>query len=251
MNWLFDSHIHLSDAEYDSDMPYIINCMKKMKIKACCVSEDLLTSKKTIKISKNNEFIFPFVGIHPGKVEEKIEPILELINQNASDIAGIGEIGLDTTYVSTEDDFNQQEKLFKSQLSVAEKLRKPISIHSRKALDKIYEIIPSYSLKGMLLHWFDGNKKQLNKAMDMGFFVSFGPLLVYANDKQVLLSKTEVDRILVETDGPVKFARCFELKTAQVSFIPSVIFCASKVIRKPYDEFTAILEQNSKNFLGI
>ncbi len=251
MNWLYDSHIHLSDSEYNSDFHYILNSMKKMKIKACCVSEDLNTSKKTIELSKNNELIFPFVGIHPSKVDEKIDPLLELIDKNATDIAGIGEIGLDTTYVNTDSDFLRQEKLFRSQLSVAEKLQKPISIHSRKTLDEIYEIIPSYSLKGMLLHWFDGNKKQLKKAMDMGFFVSFGPLLIYANDKQFLLAQTDVDRILVETDGPVKFSRCFELKTAQISFIPSVIFCASKIVRKQYDELTAILEQNSKNFLGI
>ena len=147
MNWLYDSHIHLSDSEYDDNIHFIINSMKKMKIKACCVSEDLITSKKTIEISKNNELIFPFVGIHPGKAEEKLEPVLELIKKNASDIAGIGEIGLDPTYVKNESDFPRQEKLFRSQLSVAEKLQKPISIHSRKSLDEIYDIIPSYSLK--------------------------------------------------------------------------------------------------------
>ena len=251
MNWLLDSHIHLSDPEYDSDIPYIIKCMKKMHIKACCVSEDLLSSKKTIDLSKKTELILPFVGIHPGKADEKLEPVQELINKNISDIAGIGEIGLDSTYVSSELEFQRQEDLFRDQLAIAEKTQKPISIHSRKTLDKIYEIIPSYSLRGMVLHWFDGSKQQLTKAMDLGFFVSFGPLLVYAKDKQVLLSKTEINRILVETDGPVKFSRCFALKPAQVSFIPSIIFCASKVLRKPYDEFSAILEKNSNDFLGI
>jgi TatD DNase family protein len=251
MNWLLDSHIHLSDPEYDSDIPYIIKCMEKMHIKACCVSEDLLSSKKTIGLSKKTELIFPFVGIHPGKADEKLEPILELINQNIGGIAGIGEIGLDSTYVSSESEFQRQEQLFRGQLAIAEKIQKPISIHSRKTLDKIYEIIPSYSLRGMVLHWFDGNKQQLTKAMDLGFFVSFGPLLVYAKDKQFLLSKTEINRILVETDGPVKFSRCFALKPAQVSFIPSIIFCASKVLRMPYDEFSDILEKNSNDFLGI
>lgn len=251
MNWLLDSHIHLSDPEYDSDIPYIIKCMEKMHIKACCVSEDLLSSKKTIDLSKKTELIFPFVGIHPGKADEKLEPILELINQNIGGIAGIGEIGLDSTYVSSESEFQRQEQLFRGQLVIAEKIQKPISIHSRKTLDKIYEIIPSYSLRGMVLHWFDGSKQQLTKAMDLGFFVSFGPLLLYAKDKQVLLSKTEINRILVETDGPVKFSRCFALKPAQVSFIPSIIFCASKVLRKSYDEFSAILEKNSNDFLGI
>lgn len=249
MHWLYDAHIHLSDSEYDSDFNYIINSMKKMKIKACCVSEDLQTSKKTLEISKKSELILPFIGIHPGNTEEKIESILELIEKNKQTIAGIGEIGLDTTYENS--NFSKQEKLFKSQLEIAEKIGKPISIHSRKALDEIFEIIPSYSIKGMLLHWFDGNKKQLKKAMEMEFFVSYGPLLIYANDKQSLLTLTDQDRILVETDGPVKFSRCFELKSAQISFIPSVIFSASKILRKPYDEFTSILEKNSMHFLGI
>jgi TatD DNase family protein len=251
MTWLIDSHIHLSDPQYDSDIPNIITCMKKMHIKVCCVSEDLHSSKKTIQLSKNTELILPFVGIHPSKAHEKLEPIIELINKNSGDISGIGEIGLDPTYVSSESEIQRQENLFREQLSLAEKLRKPVSIHSRKSLDKIYEIIPSYSIRGMLLHWFDGNKNQLKHAMDMGFFVSYGPLLVYAKDKQLLLSKTHIDRILVETDGPVKFSRCFGLKTAQISFIPSIIFCASKVLRKPYDEFAAILENNSNAFLGI
>lgn len=251
MNWLIDSHIHLSDPEYDSDIPFIVKLMEVLHIKACCVSEDLLSSKKSLELSKKSELIFPFVGIHPGKSTETFEPMQELINKNNSKIAGIGEIGLDSTYVSSPSEFQRQEELFKEQLGLAEKLQKPISIHSRKTLDKIYEIIPSYSLKGKVLHWFDGNKQQLSKAMDLGFYVSFGPLLVYANDKQALLPKTELDRILVETDGPVKFSRCFSLKTAQVSFIPSVIFCASKTLKKTYDEMSIILENNSNAFLGI
>jgi TatD DNase family protein len=251
MTWLTDSHIHLSDPQYDSDIPNILTCMRKMYIKACCVSEDLLSSKKTIQLSKISELILPFVGIHPSKAHEKLEPLIELINKNSGEISGIGEIGLDPTYVSSEFEAKRQEKLFRNQLSLAEKLHKPISIHSRKSLDKIYEIIPSYSIRGMLLHWFDGSKNQLKQAMDMGFFVSYGPLLVYAKDKQLLLSKTQIDRILVETDGPVKFSRCFGLKTAQISFIPSIIFCASKVLRKSYDEFASILERNSNDFLSI
>ena len=82
-------------------------------------------------------------------------------------------------------------------------------------------------------------------------FVSFGPVMVYANDKQTLLSKTDEEKILVETDGPVRFSRCFEMKQAQIGFIPSVIFCASKILNKPYDEMVSLLEKNSKIFLGI
>ena len=52
MNWLFDAHIHLSDPEYQSDIPLIIESMNKHNIKACCVSMDLDTCKNTMKLSE-------------------------------------------------------------------------------------------------------------------------------------------------------------------------------------------------------
>ena len=127
-------------------------------------------------------------------------------------LRGIGEIGLDPTYVKSDADKKNQLQVFESLLDVAEKYQKPISIHSRKSLDDIFGLMTSYQTKKALLHWFDGSKKQLQKAMDMDFFVSYGPVMVYANDKQTLLSKTNEEKILVETDGPVVFGKCFEMK---------------------------------------
>jgi len=251
MTWLFDSHIHLSDSAYDEDLNYIIKGMEHMKIKACCVSMDFLNSKKTLEISKQSELIFPFIGIHPECANDDLDEMISLIQDNIDIISGIGEIGLDPTYIQSDDDKKNQFRVFESLLSVAEKYQKPISIHSRKSLDDIFEIMTSYKTKHALLHWFDGSKKQLQKAMDMDFFVSYGPVMIYANDKQTLLTKTNEEKILVETDGPVRFSKCFEMKPAQISFIPSVVFCSSKILDKQYDEMTSILERNSKNFLGI
>ena len=145
----------------------------------------------------------------------------------------------------------KQVDVFKKHLELAEKLGKPISVHSRKTLEDIFEILNSYSIKRVLLHWFDGRKSQLQKAMDLGYYVSFGPLLLYANDKQTLISKARRDRILIETDGPVRFSGCFGMKTAQITFLQSIIFCASKILGLKYNEMEDVLEKNSLNYLGI
>ena len=87
--------------------------------------------------------------------------------------------------------------------------------------------------------------------MEMGLYVSYGPVAVYANDKQSLIAKTEESRILVETDGPVPFSRCFEMKPGQVTFIPSVIFCVSKAIRRSFVETASMIEENTNKYLGI
>ena len=187
MNWLYDSHIHLSDPEYESDISNIINVMDILKLKACCVSMDYDTSISTLNLSKKSDNILPFIGVHPEMAQKNTSLVLEMIETKNKEIAGIGEIGLDKTYITNQDEWTVQKKVFSDQLSLAEKFNKPVSIHSRKTLDEIFEIIPSFKIKGILLHWFDGNKNQLKHAMDSGFFISYGPVLIYANDKLSLI----------------------------------------------------------------
>ncbi len=249
MTWLYDAHIHLSDLEYEQDIPLILNSMKKLHIKACCVSMDYDSSKKTLELGNESDSILPFIGMHPEKAQDDTESMFRLIEENNEKISGIGEIGLDHTYSNSEEELLKQKEVFRTHLSFAEKFRKPVSIHSRKTLDEILEILPSYNIPSILLHWFDGSKKQLQQAMGLDYYVSFGPVMVYSKDKQVLLSKSNKDKILVETDGPVRFSRCFSNRIAQISFIPSVIFCASKVLGINYENMCRILEENSQRFL--
>ena len=251
MSWIYDAHIHLSDLEYKSDIDMILNYMNLLKIKACCVSMDFETSNETMNLYEKSKNILPFIGLHPEMAQKEPSSVYNLIEKNHKIITGIGEIGLDRTYIDSDDEWNVQKEVFSKQLSLAEKFNKPVSIHSRKTLGDIFEILPSYKIPGILLHWFDGNKSQLRTAMDNKYFVSYGPLLVYANDKQVLLTKTDPCQLLVETDGPVKFSHCFAYKTTEIMFVPSIIFCASKILHTSYEKLLAQIEDNSKKFLGI
>jgi TatD DNase family protein len=251
MNWLTDAHIHLSDDEFKPELQFMLTAMDKMGLRACCVSMDYSSSNATLSLSEQSPLVLPFLGIHPEKANGDLESVVNLIMENSNKISGIGEIGLDKTYVSDDAGFDRQVSVFEKMLSLAEKLEKPISVHSRRTLEEIFSILPSYRLKGVLLHWFAGNKKQLQKAMDIDSYVSYGPAMVYSQDKQILLSQTESSKILLETDGPVKFSKCFGYKTAQITFMPSVLFCASQILGKRYDEMLEIVEKNTNSYLGI
>ncbi|MEW6042792.1 MAG: TatD family hydrolase [Thermoproteota archaeon] len=251
MALIFDAHIHLSDDEFKDDIGFILHSMEKLGIKACSVSMDNNSSQITLELAKKSQAVLPFIGIHPEKAHDDLDSMMQLIQKNSASIAGIGEIGLDKTYVTDEEGFKRQKMVFTKLLEEAERIGKPVSVHSRRTLDEILAIIPSYRIRGLLLHWFDGNKTQLRKSMELGCFVSYGPVSVYSHDKQTLISITDKSRILVETDGPVKFSHCFGMKPAQPSFIPSVIFCISKIFGTSYDDCVSILETNSKNYLGI
>ncbi|MBM3904104.1 MAG: TatD family deoxyribonuclease [Thaumarchaeota archaeon] len=248
---LYDAHIHLSDPEYESEIGLVINSMHQIGIKTCAVSMDVQSSNVTLNLAKKSNHVLPFIGIHPEKASDDLDSMTSLIEQNAKTLSGIGEIGLDKTYTKTDEDFARQKQVFTKLLEMAEKYHKPVSVHSRATLDEIFQIMPSYKIPGFLLHWFAGSKKQLGQAMDLGCYVSYGPVSVYSQDKQVLISLTNKDKILVETDGPVRFSRCFDMKSAHPSFIPSVVFCISKILGISYNEAEDMLETNSKQYLGI
>lgn len=243
---IYDAHIHLSDAYYLSHMEYVLRSMNATNTFACCVSTNLKDSVDTQRLSRCDPRILPFVGIHPQFANaDDIPTISDMIRKG--EVAGVGEVGLDPTYVI---DAETQRAVFTSQLDVAEEMNLPVSIHSRKSLDTVLDILTSYSCR-VLLHWFDGNKSGLRRAMDMGLYVSYGPLAVYASDKKRLLSLTHPDKLLIETDGPVSFSGCFCHLPAQLEFLHSVAFTAAETFRLPYGEMLAQLHSNMKHYLGI
>lgn len=221
---------------------------------ACSVSVDVASSIRGLELfTQDRDLVKIFAGIHPEAAsQEDLDEFKELFSRNVDMIDGVGEIGLDRTY----DDrgisaYDNQKLVFGAMLQLAESETKPVSIHSRRALEDILSILPSYDLKGVVLHWFAGSKKQLARASDMGLYVSFGPALVYSDDMKVLLQNAPRDRILVETDGPVAFSRCFDnLPASPTSFLVSVVAAAAKALNLDFDELVSILEKNSLSYLS-
>lgn len=221
-----------------------------MKIIACSVTVDIETTIRSFDLfNTHRNVIKQFIGIHPeSSAREDLERFREIFNSNLQSIDGIGEIGLDGTY---DVPLKQQEYVFSAMLELAELTGRPVSIHSRRMLDRVLEMLSSYRIKSVLLHWFAGSKKQLAICMDRGLYVSYGPPLVYSEDKKVLLKNTDRDRFLVETDGPVQYSRCFENKLSiSTSCLVSVVASVAYTLGMSYDETVELLQKNSEAYLA-
>jgi len=247
---LFDAHIHLTDSGYSSYLASILTSLREMKIVACSVTVDLETATRSFLLFAGaRDVVRQFVGIHPeAAARENLDEFKELFKENLKSIDGVGEIGLDGTY---DVPYDRQKQVFNAMLELAEQEKKPVSIHSRKALDDVLGTLPSYKVRRTLLHWFAGSKRQLARAMDMGLYVSYGPALVYSEDKKVLLKNTDRNRFLVETDGPVRYSKCFSnLSAISTAFLVSVVASAAHALGASYEETAQQIEQNSKAYLS-
>jgi TatD DNase family protein len=255
---IIDAHIHLTDNEYSGYMEHILNNLKALKIKACSVTVNMETLIKSLEIfNRTRDVVIPFAGIHPEFAQtEDVTRFIEIVDNNLDSIEGIGEIGLDRAYTSSKgqlrggSSYEAQKEVFNIMLGLAERTKKPVSIHSRGSLDQILETLRTYDISHCLLHWFAGSKSQLVKSTDMGMFVSYGPVLIYSEEKKVLLKNTPLDRILVETDGPVRYRKCFSnFPSVSSSFLISVVGCVATVLGMTYYDTVALLQRNAESYL--
>jgi TatD DNase family protein len=250
---LYDSHIHLTDSEYDNFLSSILITLREMNMKACSVTVNISTSLKAIKLFEEKDihsFVYNFIGIHPQFVGENISRFEEIVTSNLDNINGIGEIGLDPTYYDQKENTKMSQiQVFNKMLTIAETYDKPISIHSRNSLDEILSVLSTYNLKKACLHWFDGSPQQLEKSLDLGLYISYGPSIVYSKKKQGLLKLTSEKRLLVETDGPVRYPSCFKnVITLPTSTLMSVVRSISEILCLSPTNAIDILEKNSMLF---
>ena len=247
-----DAHIHLSDPDLKDLLPQIILEAKITHKILIAVAEDAETSSLNLKIAAEaGDLVKPFVGIHPWSLRNRSSDELNLRSLQLERFAGIGEVGLDRKYARDEGEYRRQKEVFESMLTLAEKLNKPLSIHSRGSIDDILSTLSTYNLRGVLLHWFSGAPDQLKVACERGYYISYGPALVYSKKTKRLASSTPLDLILTETDGPVRFGAAFQNRVAIPAFIPSIVYTLSSLHKLGFEDMRRIIFDNALKYLGV
>jgi TatD DNase family protein len=136
--------------------------------------------------------------------------------------------------------------VFEKMLHLAESLELPVIIHSRGTTDKVVDMLLSYHLKRVLLHWFSYPMSALARAMDNGYFITEGPPATYSNGIREVIKNVPLTNLLTETDGPVTYFKSpFKGQLTKPSFIRNVVEAVAEIKTMPADD---IAEQISKNF---
>jgi len=134
----------------------------------------------------------------------------------------IGETGLDFMYkwVRKEDALkNEQRMVFQRHLDLAKEFDLPIVIHCRGAWREALQMTIASGVKKAVFHWYSGPIDVLKDILDAGFLISvstaLAPLVGEGSHAlpntalpnpalQKIVEYTPLDRILVETDTPVR-----------------------------------------------
>ncbi len=134
------------------------------------------------------------IGIHPWHAADSD---IATIETEAAEAEAIGEIGLDFACNVPR---AKQEGVFRAQLALAERLHKPVVLHSVRAFEEVMRILRDYRLPSVIFHGFIGSVAQAQRAVAQGYYLSFGERTTRSPKSNEALRATPLSRLFVESD---------------------------------------------------
>lgn len=196
---IVDTHCHLN--EY----PNLLEIIESMRNDIMIVSgtnqkENELVVDTLIK-HKN---IYGAIGIHPENANTYNDEELKYIEQklNEPGIVALGECGLD--YHWTNDNKEQQKKLFIKQIELANKYNTTLVIHSRDAMEDTIKILKNNLKTKAVMHCFAGDLDDAKELMKMNIMFGIAGPITYKNNLKTkeVIENIPLEYILLETDSP-------------------------------------------------
>lgn len=201
----FDSHSHYNDEKFDEDRETIIKDTYNSGItRFMCIGYNVSQSKKAVEIAEKYQFIYATAGISPNDIEdystESLNEIEELCKKDK--VLAVGEIGLD--YYWNKENKELQKELFIKQIEIANRLNKPIVIHTRDAFIDTINILKENPVKEKgIFHCCPLNQELIKEGLKLGFYISFSGNITFKNAKsEEAVKLVPDDKLLIETDSP-------------------------------------------------
>lgn len=249
---LVDSHCHLNFPDLVNQLPEIKAAMQANEVNhALCISVTLPDFPEVLALAENNEHFFASVGVHPD-YEDIQEPTVDELVRMADHpkVVAIGETGLD--YFRLKGDLEWQRERFRTHIRAAVATGKPLVIHTRSAAEDTIRIMTEEGADqvGGVMHCFVEDMAVAQKAMDLGFYISFSGIVTFKNAKSVkeVAKKVPLDRLLVETDSPYLAPVPYRGKTNNPSYVKHVAEEIATLREIPYE---AVAQASTDNFFRL
>lgn len=198
-----DTHCHLYDEYYEEGIDSIFEKMEQSKINRVINNGcDGTSNKEVVELVGKYSWMYGAIGIHPESADTYTKEDLKYVEEHINDpkIVAIGEIGLD--YYWTKETRDKQKELFEYQLALAERVNKPVIIHSREATQDTIDILKKYKVTGVI-HSFSGSYETACIYIKMGFLLGINGVITFKNcNLKDVVEKLDLGNIILETDSP-------------------------------------------------
>lgn len=206
---IFESHAHYDDRQFDVDRETLLENLPFQNVGVIVnVGSDIRSSKESITLAHQYDYIYAAIGVHPDEVDTMKEADMEELSHMAREdkVVAIGEIGLDYFRKEGNAYKSVQKEWFCRQLDLAKEIEKPVIIHSRDAAEdtmKIMEKAYEDGIKGVI-HCYSYSPEMAQEYVKMGYFIGVGGVVTFKNAKKLVktVETISLSSIVLETDCP-------------------------------------------------
>lgn len=194
-----DCHTHL---DFFNDNIYkAIEDINENEIITLANSMDVESYLLNKEFSNKSQYIVPCFGVHPWRAKNFNMSLEELIPY-IEECYVIGEIGLDTVWVEDNNSLDKQREIFYFIAKEAIKRNKVMCLHTKGCEEEIYNFLKEHNYNKVIIHWYSGDLKTLEKYVDLGCYFSISVDLGIKEEALEVLKRIPKDKLLTETDGP-------------------------------------------------
>jgi TatD DNase family protein len=204
---IVDSHCHLEFKDFQADLDGVMERARVAGVGRFLTIGTKITAFPEVRaVAERYPDVLCSVGIHPHEAAHQPETSVEDLVRLAAHpkVVGIGEAGLDYHYDHSP--CERQRAVFRTHVKAACEAGLPLIVHSREADEDTIAVIREGASSGLtgVMHCFSGTPYLAEKAVDLGFYVSFSGILTFkkAEELRVIAGSVPEDRLLVETDAP-------------------------------------------------
>nr|WP_068128665.1 TatD family hydrolase [Nosocomiicoccus ampullae] len=254
---LIDTHVHLNADQYEGEVDAVIERAKENGVeKFVVIGFDRKTIERTMELIESYDEVYGVIGWHPVDAVDCTDEDLEWIESLSSHekIVAIGEIGLDYHWDKSPKDI--QKEVFIKQIELAKRVNLPIVIHNRDADEDTIDILESHDAKsvGGIMHSFhNGTDEQIDRVLNMGFYVSLAGVITFKNVKRPkeVAQYVPLDRLLVETDAPYLTPHPFRGKRNEPKLVRLVAEEIAQLRGISVEEVEKATTENAKRIYNI
>lgn len=254
---LIDTHVHLNADQYEGEVDAVIERAKENGVeKFVVIGFDRKTIERTMELIEAYDEVYGVIGWHPVDAIDCTDEDLEWIESlsNHEKIVAIGEIGLDYHWDKSPKDV--QKEVFIKQIELAKRVNLPIVIHNRDADEDTIDILEAHDAKsvGGIMHSFhNGTDEQIDRVLNMGFYVSLAGVITFKNVKRPkeVAQYVPLDRLLVETDAPYLTPHPFRGKRNEPKLVRLVAEEIAQLRGISVEEVEKATTENAKRIYNI
>lgn len=204
---LFDAHCHLQDEGLADKLDGIFARAQEAGVSRviCCGVEEADWQRVLLLKEKYPDIIIPSFGLHPWYLKNRSNKWLTDLESFIHAVpSGVGEFGLD--FALADYDIEEQKEVFLAHLDLANKYKRPVSLHCRKAWDVLLELLERNGplVYGGIIHSFSGSPEIVARVEKFNLGISFSGSITRSGNKKgkKALVAVSSDHLVIETDSP-------------------------------------------------